>query len=221
MKKENTKQLILNEALRLFSVKGYESVSVDEIAAAVGIKAPSLYKHYKNKRDIFDHIVKQMSDTDAERAKEYSMPADTFEKDSVSYKSIEPILIEKYAKAMFRYWTEEEFPSRFRRLLTLEQYRDPEMALLYENYLSIGPLKYIADIFSCVEDTEKSPIQSALAFYAPMFLLYSVYDTSSDKEHVFSLLDEHIDRFMSALLKSRDKAEKNIKVILKNLKDSK
>ena len=57
MKKTGTKDKILTEALKLFAQKGYESVSVIEIAEAVGIKAPSLYKHYKSKRDIFDSIL--------------------------------------------------------------------------------------------------------------------------------------------------------------------
>ena len=46
----NTKQKILLESLRLFSQRGYDAVSVEQIAAAVGIKAPSLYKHYKSKQ---------------------------------------------------------------------------------------------------------------------------------------------------------------------------
>ena len=52
MKQEDTKQRILSESLRLFSENGYDAVSVAEIASAGGIKAPSLYKHYKSKRDI-------------------------------------------------------------------------------------------------------------------------------------------------------------------------
>ena len=52
-----TKERILKESLTLFSEKGYSDVSVGEIARAVGIKAPSLYKHYKNKQEIFDSCV--------------------------------------------------------------------------------------------------------------------------------------------------------------------
>ena len=59
---ETTKQKILTEALKLFSQNGYEAVSVEQIANAVGIKAPSLYKHYKGKRDIFDHILQRMNE---------------------------------------------------------------------------------------------------------------------------------------------------------------
>lgn len=54
----NTKQKILNEALTLFSEKGYSSVYVGDIADAVGIKASSLYKHYKSKQEIFDSCIK-------------------------------------------------------------------------------------------------------------------------------------------------------------------
>ena len=51
----NTKEKILNESLKLFAKKGYDAVGVSEIADAVKIKAPSLYKHYKSKREISHH----------------------------------------------------------------------------------------------------------------------------------------------------------------------
>ena len=57
MKQEDTKRRILEKALELFSTRGYDSVSVGEIAQAVGIKAPSLYNHFPGKRAIFDAIV--------------------------------------------------------------------------------------------------------------------------------------------------------------------
>ena len=57
MKQEDTKQRILGQALELFSAKEDDSVSVGEIAKAVGIKAPSLYNHFPSKQAIFDAIV--------------------------------------------------------------------------------------------------------------------------------------------------------------------
>lgn len=57
MKQEDTKQRILDKALELFSTQGYDSVSVGEIAKAVGIKAPSLYNHFPSKQAIFDAIM--------------------------------------------------------------------------------------------------------------------------------------------------------------------
>ena len=57
MKQEDTRQKILDKALELFSARGYDSVSVGEIATAVGVKAPSLYNHFASKQAIFDAIV--------------------------------------------------------------------------------------------------------------------------------------------------------------------
>lgn len=48
----STQQLILREASRLFSAKGYAGTSTREIAAAVGIRQPSLFHHFPTKTAI-------------------------------------------------------------------------------------------------------------------------------------------------------------------------
>lgn len=53
----STKGRILDEALTLFSENGYDGTSVEQIAEKVGIKAPSLYKHFKGKEDILNAII--------------------------------------------------------------------------------------------------------------------------------------------------------------------
>lgn len=53
---QTTKERILEVSIDLFARKGYRDISVREIATAVGIKASSLYKHYKNKEDILENI---------------------------------------------------------------------------------------------------------------------------------------------------------------------
>lgn len=52
-----TKERILEAALTLFAEKGYNGTSVEQIANAVGIRAPSLYKHYKGKEDILNALI--------------------------------------------------------------------------------------------------------------------------------------------------------------------
>ena len=64
----DTKERILTAALHLFARDGYEAVSVSQIAGALGITKGALYRHYQNKRDIFDHIVARMEDRDKEQA---------------------------------------------------------------------------------------------------------------------------------------------------------
>ncbi len=53
----STKERILEAALTLFAENGYNGTSVEQIARAVGIKAPSLYKHYKSKEDILNALI--------------------------------------------------------------------------------------------------------------------------------------------------------------------
>lgn len=194
-----TKDRILLEALRLFSRNGYEAVSVEQIANAVGIKAPSLYKHYRGKRDIFDSITARMSELDAQQAREYDMPEEAPDEAAAAYKTVSIDKIKTYTKAQFAHWTEESVPSDFRRLLTLEQYRDPEMAALYQQYLAGGPLAYMKDIFASITGRPGQAEQLALAFYAPMFMLYSLYDGTKDKKSIWEMLDQHIDDFFSRL----------------------
>ena len=52
----STKEKILDAALTLFAENGYDGTSVEQIANIVGIKAPSLYKHYKGKEDILNAL---------------------------------------------------------------------------------------------------------------------------------------------------------------------
>ena len=60
MEKIKTKDRILLAALDLFSERGYDEASIDLIAEVVGIKAPSIYAHYKDKGDILDSLIAMM-----------------------------------------------------------------------------------------------------------------------------------------------------------------
>jgi AcrR family transcriptional regulator len=47
------RQILINEAARLFGVKGYENTSMRDIAAAIGILPGSLYHHFESKEELF------------------------------------------------------------------------------------------------------------------------------------------------------------------------
>lgn len=193
MRQEDTKGRILSAALELFSKRGYEAVTVEQIAQAVGIKAPSLYKHFKSKRDIFDSIVCRMEQTDALRAREFGLPEAAADEMAEEYRQASMRQLIDFSKAQFTYWTEDDFSSNFRKLLTLEQYRDPDMQKLYQQYLSAGPLGYVADLFKSWHID--APEQKATEFFAPMFLMYSLYDGGIAKETLEQALNAHFDGF--------------------------
>ena len=59
MEEKNTREIIMQEALGLFAVKGYAAVSMRDIAAAVGIRASSIYHHFSGKQELFDALVQK------------------------------------------------------------------------------------------------------------------------------------------------------------------
>ncbi len=54
-----TRELILLEASRLFAVRGYRGTSTHDIAAAVGVRQPSLYKHFASKQEIAEELLRR------------------------------------------------------------------------------------------------------------------------------------------------------------------
>ena len=188
---KNTKQRIMEIALALFARDGYEAVSTSQIAGELGITKGALYKHYKNKRDIFDSIVMQMQKQDSELAEQNEVPAEELSKVESQYKQITPAHFLAYSKEMFYHWTEDEFASNFRKMLTLEQYRDPEMCKLYHDYLGAGPTSYVKDILGVMGI--KNPDAAATAFYGPMYLGYSLFDYAEDKEALIKQIFDAMD----------------------------
>ncbi len=60
-KGSKTKDKILKHALKLFSMKGYKATTVRDIAGAVGIKQSALYNHFKNKDEILETLISNLT----------------------------------------------------------------------------------------------------------------------------------------------------------------
>ena len=190
-----TKEKILLTSLKLFAQDGYEAVSISKISGELGMAKSALYKHYKNKRDIFDSIINRMDELDYERAREYNMPEGNMDEIIKGYRKISIDKIRIYTEVQFKHWTEEEFPSLFRRMLTLEQYRNQEMADLYQKYLVSGPIDYMTYLFAGITGKKEEAKQLAIEFYGPIFLMYSLYDNKREEDDLAEMLRKHVDRF--------------------------
>ena len=178
----NRKEEILIVALHLFARDGYEAVSVSQIAGELGMTKGALYRHYKSKRDIFDCIVQRMEQQDREQASDYDMPEEDKEEMPEKYEAVSLDDFAEYSKSMFEYWTEDDFASSFRKMLTIEQFRSGEMQKLYQQYLAEGPVSYVKDLLESMGIAEAK--DRAVKFYAVMYLYYSIYDGEDDKEKV-------------------------------------
>ena len=178
----NRKEEILMVALHLFARDGYEAVSVSQIAGELDMTKGALYRHYKSKRDIFDCIVQRMEQQDGEQAAEYDMPEENKENMPEKYETVSLDDFVEYSKSMFEYWTEDDFASSFRKMLTIEQFRSEEMQNLYQQYLVAGPASYVKDLFESIGIVDAK--DKAVRFYAVMHFYYSIYDGAVDKEKV-------------------------------------
>lgn len=195
----DTKEKILMTALQLFARDGYEAVSVRTIAEELGMTKGALYRHYKNKRDIFDSIVERMFQIDAQRANDYQMPVETYEVMPNSYQNPSLEDIQTYTIEQLKFWTEDGFASRFRKMLNLEQYRSAEMAELYSQCIVAGPVAYMEDIFCELVKKgilkAENPRQLAVEYYAPLFLLIHMFDQTGELEESMEILKNHTNHF--------------------------
>lgn len=192
----STKEKIFEESLTLFSRNGYEASSVRDIAKCLGMTQAALYKHYKNKQDIYDSIIARMKDNERDRAAEYNMPALTDEVGSESYKSLSVSQLKLYCTIQFVYWTEDAFASRCRKMLTIEQYHNYQASLLYQQYLVNGQFLYmeklIAELIRQGQWKDGDAWDMAVEFYGPILAMIFIYDGSENKEAVKSKLKAHI-----------------------------
>ena len=196
----HTKQKILLEALRLFSQKGYEAVSVEQIADAVGIKAPSLYKHYKGKQDIFDAIFE-------ETAKRYGAFTDSISvhpgdsgQDLAVFRAITADVLVEKVRSLISYSLHDEFVSQFRRLVTIEQFRSPELSALYSQRYVAQIQQYHEALFQRMIAAgvmrRENPELLALVYDAPILLLLGECDRHPEKEKdIIDTLESHVRLF--------------------------
>ena len=193
----NRKEEILIVALHLFARDGYEAVSVSQIAGELDMTKGALYRHYKSKRDIFDCIVQRMEQQDSEQARQNEVPEESIEKVPEEYQNVSVEDFVGYSKSMFEYWTEDDFASSFRKMLTLEQFRNEEMQNLYQQYMVSGPAEYVKDLFKNMEI--KNPEEEAVKFYANMFFYYSVYDGATDKTKAKCQFEYMLDKIVEEM----------------------
>lgn len=200
MKQEDTKQRILDKALELFSTQGYDSVSVGEIAKAVGIKAPSLYNHFPSKQAIFDAIVESTAEQYEADTDRINIHVQNVKKDIPFFTDItEDALFEK-VRQIFEYSLHNEAISRFRRMMTIEQFRSPELAALYSKRYVERILNYHAGIFRALiasgEICAEDPDALAMMYVAPVVTLIGVCDRQPESEReCLDKLQKHVRLF--------------------------
>ena len=196
MERGNTKQEILESALELFSVQGFEATSISQIASAVGIRKASLYSHFENKQAILDELVRVV----LEQYAEHSIFAKTdWEKDTDNL-PVTPDDAVKMIGGQIRYLLHDPTISRARKMLVIEQFQNPELAKLQtkQNYLDV--LGYFTGLIKCLIRKgvldEDDPEIMAAQFCLPISVWINLCDREPEREtEVMELVDKHIRQF--------------------------
>lgn len=200
-----TREKILHEALNLFSAKGYDPVSVREIAYAVGIKESSLYNHFKNKQDIFDSIIDEYSNRWEEIFSQIDLTGEdkqivVDERTVNMYKAMTNETFTAISAILFDYYMTDEINVKLRKLLTIEQYRNERLSALFRKVSFDESLEFQAALFAQLMEVgcfiKTDPTVLALEFFSPIFLIFYKYD--KDEEGVGKgkeLFLKHIEHF--------------------------
>lgn len=187
----STKERILDAALTLFAKNGYSGTSVEQIAEIVGIKAPSLYKHFKGKEDILNTLI------DSAEAR--------YEKFFGSSTNLEYIpenieIFKKNAIERVRFTISDPLIRKIRIFLVQEQFRNERLAKITTHHQIDGLLQMytkILEVMICKGLIKNyDPVILALELTAPVTVLISKADRQPEyKNQVLEILENHVRHF--------------------------
>lgn len=196
MERGNTKQEILEAALELFSVQGFEATSISQIASAVGIRKASLYSHFESKHAILDELVKEV----LEQYAAHSIFAKTDwgkESDNLPLTSDDSV---QMIKGQIRYILHDPHISKARKMLVIEQFQNPELAKLQtkQNYSDV--LEYFTGLIGQLIRqgvlAEDDPKIMAAQLCLPISVWINLCDREPEREQeVMELVEKHIRQF--------------------------
>ena len=197
--KGNTKQKILEAALELFSVQGYEATSISQLAEAVGIRKASLYSHFENKQAILDALIQTTLEQYAQHSifakADWDDPDFTRDKENLT-----PEAAAQMFMGQIRYILHDPQISRARKMLTIEQFQNPQMAQLQtrQNYTDV--MRYFTGLVRFLirqgRLADSDPDITAAQLCLPISVWINLCDREPEREdEIMQLIQRHIRQF--------------------------
>ena len=193
-KGSKTKDKILKHALKLFSTKGYKASTVRDIAGSIGIKQSALYNHFKNKDEILETLISNLTSS--------AIVTLFDDKDAQELHKQGKSLLMSIATTfkLIGFYGQNE---ALLKLLMQEIYRNERIREIYNEYFYQENVKKLSGLFFAMmqEDMIKSsdPLLLANEFFAPLFFYQmQVSLLKLDKKStssVVSLFEKHVDHF--------------------------
>ena len=193
----STKTKIIEVSLELFAKKGFDGVSVREIAKEVGVRESALYKHYKNKEDILEKIVEEMIVSIRSGYELRHVPETLAVGVVEGYRNITEEQLCEMSWSIFKMFTEDFRLSNFRRLLMREQFQNKIIAEYYNKFFLKGVIESQSKTFLQLVDSgffrKADERIIALQFYGPILLLFQQYDCEPEKkDEIKEMLFKHV-----------------------------
>ena len=202
----NTKEMILKEALKQFSRKGYDGTSMSDIAEPLGISKAALYKHYKSKQEIFEKIIEESEVKYKEVLEKLSVhyPDNSrkkFSKNDVDvYSDISAEGLCKNVLTFVRFSMNDEYSRQVRRMLTISQFQNRELGEMYTRRYVDAMLGYDEKLFeqlikSAVIKKGKPKFLAAM-FYAPVIMYMGIWDREPARaRECEKAIKDHVEQF--------------------------
>ena len=182
-----TKERIIYESMKLFSVNGFEAVSIRTIADAVQVTNSALYKHFSSKQAIFDAIVEQSKERYLKQCTE------AVNSEIRGLEQMKEVCI-----GMYRYQTQDDWIVMFRRMLMIEQFKNPAMADIYKEFFIEIPMKRQIDIFTILMKQglmkQQNPKVLSMELYSPFYMFHTV---EYDEAELMQLFEQHAEYFFN------------------------
>ena len=187
----STKQKILDEALTLFAEKGYDGTGVDLIAERVGIKGPSLYKHYKGKEEILNALI----DVAEERYEEMFGSEKNIGKIPKDWEEFIKVTMERISFTM-----RDPMIRKIRMLLVQEQFRNERISEVTTRHQLDGIQRMFAKIIKGMMDggiiKNDDPELLAVELTAPAVLQIAKSDRQPQcEEECMEYIEKHLQHF--------------------------
>ena len=172
----DTKERILDEALRQFSKKGYDGTNIRELTASLGLVKSSIYKHYNSKEKIWNALLDKM-------IAYYEAHFGSAEKLPPVPDTLDGLV--KMTMRMADITIHDEMIIMTRKLLTIEQFRDNRARQLATKHFLTGLTEMFTHIFEGMinkgllrrDDTD----MLAFAYTAPISALIHLCDREPEK----------------------------------------
>ena len=195
----STKQRILDEALTLFAEKGYDGTGVDLIAERVGIKGPSLYKHYKGKEEILNALI----DVAEERYEEMFGSEKNIGKIPKDWEEFIKVTMERISFTM-----RDPMIRKIRMLLVQEQFRNERISEVTTRHQLDGIQRMFAKIIKGMMEEgivkNDDPELLAVELTAPAVLQIAKSDRQPQcEEECMEYIEKHMRHFCKVYMKER------------------